>query len=242
MLRGFFGLSFGLFIFAFMLSSCMTQDQFDKKMDNYMERKGVEAVEKALDEIIKKRSQRREPTLEERMKERVNVSIEGAPIKGAKDAPVTIVVFSDFECPFCARVNPTIDRLMKDYQGKVKLAFRHNPLPFHQRALPAHKAAMAAHEQGKFWEYYDILFKNQRELTEDNLVKWARELKLDIEKFKKDMKNESFEKTIRADQEFARSNGASGTPSFFINGVRIVGAQPYENFKEIIDALLAEKS
>lgn len=233
---------FGLVGASIFLSSCASEDQVFKIIDKYFEEKGVEKVEEALNEIIKKRQKKARPTLEEKMKNRVEVTYEDAPIKGAKNAPITIVEFSDFECPFCSRVNPTIDKVMKEYKGKVKLAFRHNPLPFHKKAIPAHKAAMAAQEQGKFWEYHDILFKNQRALTEENLVKWAKELGLNVEKFKKDMKKAEYEKRIKEDQNFARSNGAGGTPSFFINGVRLVGAQPYENFKEIIDALLKEKS
>ena len=234
----------GLIFSGLVFSSCTSQDQFDKMMDSYMDRKGVEKVENALNEIVKKRQAeaRKEPTIEEKMKDRVEVSYAGAPIKGDPKAQITIVEFSDFECPFCSRVNPTITKILEDYKGKVKVAFRHNPLPFHQAAVPAHKASMAAQEQGKFWEYHDLIFKNQRALTEENLIKWAKELKLDVEKFKKDMKKKAYDDRIKADQEFARSNGAGGTPSFFINGVRVVGAQPYQNFKEVIDALLAEKS
>lgn len=227
---------------GFVLSSCSSQDQVNKYIEEYMAKNGTDIVEKALDEIIKKRRQGSEPSLEDKMKDRVEVSLEGAPVKGAKDAPVTIVEFSDFECPFCSRVLPTVDKVMKDYEGKVKIAFRQNPLPFHQTAKPSAKAAMAAQAQGKFWEYHDILFKNQRDQTDENFVKWAKQLGLNVEKFKKDMKNPEFDKRIEADQNFARQNGAGGTPAFFINGVRLVGAQPYEKFKEIIDALLKEKS
>lgn len=228
---------------AFSLSSCTTQEQVYKHIDSYMDEKGVEVVEKALDEIIKKRREGQQPpSLEERMKDRVDVSVAGAPMKGPDNAPITIVEFSDFECPFCSRVLPTLDKIMKDYEGKVRLAFRHNPLPFHKNAPAAHKASMAAQEQGKFWEYHDILFKNQKALTEENLIKWAKELGLDVEKFKKDMAKEEFQKRIDEDQTFARGNQAGGTPSFFINGVRLVGAQPYPQFKEVIDALLKEKS
>jgi protein-disulfide isomerase len=232
----------GFLTFGFVLASCSVQDEFDKRIDSYMERKGVDKVENALNEIVKRRQAeaRREPTLAERMKDRVEVSFDGAPVKGDKNAPITIVEFSAYECPFCSRVIPTINRILEEYKGKVKVAFRHNPL--REESLPAHKAAMAAQEQGKFWEYSDLMFKNQRALTEENLIKWARDLKLDVEKFKKDMKKPTYVERITSDQNFARSTGAGGTPSFFINGVKVVGAQPYENFKEVIDALLAEKS
>ncbi|PIR22756.1 MAG: hypothetical protein COV44_06265 [Deltaproteobacteria bacterium CG11_big_fil_rev_8_21_14_0_20_45_16] len=231
-----------LLSFGMVLSSCATEDRVFKMIDKYFEDKGVEAVEKTLDKIIQKRQKAAQPTLEDRMKNRVETSIVGAPVKGLENAPITIVEFSDFECPFCSRVLPAVDQVMKTYEGKVKLAFRQNPLPFHKSATPAAKAAMAAQEQGKFWEYHDLLFKNQRELNEKNFIKWAKDLKLDVAKFEKDMKNPAYQKRIDEDQDFARKNGAGGTPSFFINGVRLVGAQPFENFKEIIDGLLKEKS
>lgn len=210
-----------------------------------MERKGPEIVEKAIDKIVKKKreeAQKQEaPSLEERMKNRVNVTYEGSPAKGPENAPITIVEFSDFQCPFCKRVLPSVDQVLKDYQGKVKLAFRQNPLPFHPNATPAAKAALAAHKQGKFWEMHDKLFAGQNELNDANFKKWAKELKLDAKKFEKDMKDPAIQKAIEDDANFARANGAGGTPSFFINGVLLVGAQPYERFKEVIDALLAEK-
>jgi protein-disulfide isomerase len=217
----------------------------DKMIDDYFKRKGVEVVEKTIDEIVKKKREearrQEEPNLQERLKNRVNVSITGAPVKGPENAAITIVEFSDFECPFCKRVLPSVDQLMKEYQGKVKLAFRHNPLPFHPKAMPAAKAAYAAHKQGKFWEMYDLLFSNQQALSEENFKKWAKDLKLDVKKFEKDMKDPAAQKSIEEDSNFARANGAGGTPSFFINGVLLVGAQPFEKFKEIIDAVLAEK-
>lgn len=233
---------FGTFLIIAVFTGC--QGMADKMIDSYMERKGTEVVETALNEIIKKRSEknrRPEPTLEERMKNRVDVSVKDAPIKGDANAPITIVEFSDFECPFCDRANPTIAKVMKEYKGKVKLAFRHNPLPFHKNAKPAAKAAMAAHRQGKFWEMHDKLFAHQRELTPANFEKFAKELKLDLAKFKKDMADPALDKQIDADAEFARSNQAGGTPSFFIDGVLLVGAQPFEAFQEVIDALLKQK-
>lgn len=234
------------------LAGC--QNQMDKYIDDYMSRKGPETVEKAIDVIVKKKREEAQkaanPPIEERLKKRVEVDITGAPIKGAADASIVIVEFSDFECPFCSRVLPTVDKVLEDYKGKVKLAFKHNPLPFHENATPAAKASMAAHRQGKFWEMHDLMFKNQRALNDANYKKWAKELKLDLKKFEADMKDPAIEKMIKADAEFARTNEAGGTPSFFVgqvngskvNGVLLVGAQPYEEFKTLLDALLAEKS
>ncbi|MDB5037531.1 MAG: DSBA-like thioredoxin protein [Bacteriovoracaceae bacterium] len=227
-----------------MLTGC--QSIADKYIDSYFDRKGVDQIEKTIDKIVaKKREEARkqeEPSLQERLKNRVNVSIEGAPVKGPANAPVTIVEFSDFECPFCKRVLPSVDEVMKQYNGKVKLAFRNNPLPFHPKAMPAAKAAVAAQNQGKFWEMYDKMFANQQALSEESFNKWAKELKMDVKKFDKDMKDPATQKKIEEDSNFARANGAGGTPSFFINGVLLVGAQPFEKFKEIIDAVMAENT
>lgn len=242
-MKNFKTLSLGLLMFG--LAGC--QSQADKMIENYLERNGQEFVEQALQKIIEKRMEeqnqaRRGPSVEERLQApRADVSIENAPVKGPADAAITIVEFSDFECPFCRRSLPTVEQIMKEYEGKVKVAFRHNPLPFHEKAVPVHLASMAAQAQGKFWEFHEKAFNNQRDFTEENIVKWAQELKLDMEKFNKDRNSEAFKKRMEADIEFARSNGAQGTPSFFINGVLLVGALPFEEFKAVIDGLLAEK-
>lgn len=231
-----------LAVLAVALTGC--EKMMDKYIESFMDRKGTEVVEKAIDKIVaKKREEARrqeDPPLEEKLKKRVDVNFDGAPIKGSSAAKVTIVEFSDFQCPFCKRVLPTVDQVMKDYDGKVKLAFRQNPLPFHPNATPAAKAALAAHRQGKFWEMHDKLFNGQQDLNDKNFKKWAGELKLNLAKFEKDMKDPAIAKQIEDDASFARANGAGGTPSFFINGVILVGAQPYEKFKEVIDALLKE--
>ncbi len=226
----------------------------DHYINGYFEKNGEAAVEKAIDGIVKKKREEaakaeQGPSLEERMKNPVTVALGNSPSKGSKTPKVVIVEFSDFQCPFCTRVLPTVDEVMKTYGENVSLHFRHNPLPFHPDATPAAKAAEAAHKQGKFWEMHDILFKNQRELKAENFKKWAKELKLDLKKFEKDMKEEALGKQIEEDANFARSNGAGGTPSFFIGkpdgqgsikGVLLVGAQPIEKFKEVIDALMKQ--
>ena len=160
------------------------------------------------------------------------------PVRGAKDAPVTIVMWSDFQCPFCSRVEPTLSKIEEDYKGKVRVAWRDLPLPFHQNAMPAAKAARAAGEQGKFWEMHDKLFANQANLDRPNLDKYAEELKLNMTKFKAVMDSDKYKKEIEADSEAGAKIGARGTPAFFINGKFLSGAQPYEAFKAKIDAEL----
>jgi protein-disulfide isomerase len=160
------------------------------------------------------------------------------PAKGAEDAVVTIVEVSDFQCPFCKRVEPTLTQLSQDYKGKLRVVWRNNPLPFHQNALPAAELAMEAHAQGgseKFWKAHDKLFDNQTALTRENLDSYAQELGLDATKYKASMDNHSHKAQIEADQALATKFDARGTPAFFINGRFLSGAQPVERFKEIID-------
>ena len=161
------------------------------------------------------------------------------PVHGAKDAVVTIFEVSDFQCPFCGRVGPTLKKLQEEYPNDVRVVWANQPLPFHDRAKPAATAAAAAHRQGKFWEFHDKLFANQRDLTDDNFQKWAKELGLDVAKFNADLKDEAIAKQIDRDIAIANALGARGTPAFFINGKLLSGAQPYENFKKEVDEAIA---
>jgi protein-disulfide isomerase len=171
--------------------------------------------------------------------ERFKVPVTAAqPVKGTPDALVTIVTVSDFQCPFCSRVEPTITQVMQDYKGKVRVVWRNNPLPFHQNAMPAAELAMEAMEQGgsdKFWKAHDKLFSNQQALTRENLDGYAKELGLDMTKYKAAMDNHTHKAKIEADQQLAAKFDARGTPAFFINGRSLSGAQPVDKFKEIID-------
>ncbi len=167
-----------------------------------------------------------------------DVPVGNAPVKGPKSAPVTIVIFSDFQCPFCSRVEPTLKEVEKTYGNKVKFAWKNMPLPFHDKAQLAAEAALAAGEQGKFWEYHDKLFANQQALDRPALEKYAEELSLNMGKFKSALDSGKFKSQIDKDKEEAGKVGASGTPTFFINGNRLVGAQPIDQFKTAIDAAL----
>ena len=160
--------------------------------------------------------------------------------KGSDDALVTIVEWSDFQCPYCSRVGPTIAQLEKEYGDKLRVAFKHNPLGFHQRALPAALAAEAAGKQGKFWEMHDKLFANQKELTDENFEAWAKELGLDVAQFKKDMADPKLKEKVTGDQKTGAPIGVTGTPAFFINGRFLSGAQPVENFKKLVDEELTK--
>jgi protein-disulfide isomerase len=166
--------------------------------------------------------------------DRVRVPIEG-PIRGPANAKVTIVEFSDFQCPFCGRVIPTLQQIEKNYAKDVRIVFMHNPLPFHEHAELAAEAAVAAEAQGKFWEMHDKLFANQQALTRPDLEKYAQEIGLDMGKFKAALDSHSGKKKIDADLAVARQVGVQGTPNFFVDGRNIQGAQPYEEFKKVVD-------
>ena len=173
-------------------------------------------------------------------KETYKVDVGDAATKGSPEALVTIVEWSDFQCPFCGRVNPTMAKIQEAYGDKVRIAFKHNPLPMHNRAMAAAVAAEAAGRQGKFWEMHDKLFANPRELTDENFEKWATEIALDVDKFKTDMKDKALEEKVKKQQSQGSTLGARGTPAFFIIGRFLSGAQPFEAFKALIDEELKE--
>ncbi|HVU52107.1 MAG TPA: thioredoxin domain-containing protein [Polyangia bacterium] len=166
---------------------------------------------------------------------RFRADVKDAPIKGAKDALVTIVQYSDFQCPFCSRVEPTIAQVMKEYSGKVRVAWRDLPLPFHPNAMPAAIAARAAKDQGKFWEMHDKIFADQQHMDRPTYEKYAQELGLNMAKFKAALDSEKGKELIKADSDSGAKIGARGTPAFFINGKFLSGAQPFEMFKAKID-------
>lgn len=170
-------------------------------------------------------------------------STDDDPMEGDADAPVTIIEFSDFQCPFCGKFfKETLPQLRKDYieTGKAKLVFRDFPLDFHQFAQKAAEAAECAHEQGKFWEMHDMIFDHQDALAVDDLKGYAKQAGLDTTKFGDCLDSGKYESEVKKDLADGSNVGVSGTPAFFINGMALTGAQPYEAFKQIIDAELAK--
>jgi len=169
---------------------------------------------------------------------KVDIKVGDAPVKGPASAKVTVIEFSDFQCPFCGRVNPTLKEIEDQYKGKIKIAFRNLPLPFHDKAHLAAEAALAANDQGKFWAMHDKLFANQQALDRPSLEKYAQELGLNMNKFTAALDSGKFKDKVDSDAKEGAAVGATGTPTFFINGTRLVGAQPADKFKEVIDAEL----
>ena len=169
---------------------------------------------------------------------RFRIDIAAAPVRGAKDAPITIVEWADFQCPFCGRAEETLQRLASDYPDKLRFVWRDLPLPFHQHAMPAAIAARAAGEQGKFWAMHDWLMAEQGGLDRAALEKDAAELGLEMKRFRAALDADKGKAAIDDDAKAGAKVGAVGTPSFFVNGKPIRGAQPYEVFKSRIDAEL----
>jgi protein-disulfide isomerase len=168
-----------------------------------------------------------------------DIPVDDEPRRGPRHALVTLVEFGDFQCPFCERVQPTLDKIRQEYGNKVRIVWKNNPLPFHDGAMPAAIAAHEVYEQGghrKFWQYHDLLFENQKSLGEDNLKKWARQIGgIHMGKFRRALENDEHKERIQKQQQLARDRGARGTPGFFINGRHVGGAQPFSEFKKVID-------
>jgi protein-disulfide isomerase len=171
---------------------------------------------------------------------RVAVGEANNPAKGPAGAPVTVVEFSDFQCPYCARVTPTLKKLEEAYPGKIRIVFRDLPLlNLHKNAGVAAEAAQCANDQGKFWEMHDRLFANQAKLTAPELKEHAVAIGLQAEPFNQCLDSGKYTAEWKKDSEEATRLGLSGTPAFFINGRLLSGAQPYESFVQVIEEELA---
>lgn len=171
----------------------------------------------------------------------VRVNTTGRPFLGPEDAPVTIVEFTDYQCPFCGRhTRQTLPRLLDEYQGEIRYVIRNFPITsIHPEAAGAAVAAECAHEQGRFWEYHDLLFSNQADLERDSLKRYAVEAGLDPETFDPCLDSNATVDLVSLDFSEGRDYGVTGTPTFFINGQKLDGALPFASFKILIDAALA---
>ena len=179
------------------------------------------------------------------------ISLKGEPALGAKDAPVTVVEFADYQCPFCRKFAlNTFDQLKQDYieTGKVRFVYKDFPLEQlgHNQAMPMAEAAYCAGEQGKYWAMHDKVYDEQQtiaprstaQFSSDKIPQWAEELGLNMEQFNQCINSDKYVEEIRGDLQEGQQLGVSGTPTFFINGKKLVGAQPYQAFKQVIDAEL----
>ena len=172
--------------------------------------------------------------------QRLDVLIDGAPSKGAENAPVKIVKFEDFECPFCKTVQPTISELQKKYAGKVRVVHKDLPLEeIHPQAQLAAQAARCAADQGKFWQYHDLLYSHAPKLGPAELKAYAKEIGIETMSFDQCLASGKHKSTVQKDLAEGAKLGLTGTPAFFINGRELIGAQPIEAFTAIIDEELA---
>lgn len=172
---------------------------------------------------------------------RTAVSIDDDPGKGNKDAPIVLIEFSDFQCPFCKRVRPTIAQVLSTYGKDVYYVFRDYPLGFHSQAKDAANAAECANEQNKYWDFNAELWNTQGQHTIDKLKEIGVQLGLDASKFNKCVDSKKYFAEIDKDQQDGIAAGVTGTPAYSINGIFVSGAQPFETFEQIIDEELARK-
>ena len=236
----------------------MTDDQKKKTIRDYLEQtKSGQVLKDLVDKAIKEKKLVIAYQAPEEPRYKLSVTADEtmrfgpgpddiAPIapSGCKgdDCPVTIVEYSEFQCPFCSRILPTAKQILEKYKGKVRWVVRSFPLDFHPNARPAAVAAACAAQQKKFWQMYEVLFANQRTLEKENLLTYAGQVGVDMNLFNACFNApEAINKKIDEQMKFGQTVGVSGTPAFFINGRKISGALPYESFEKIIDEELAAK-
>jgi len=173
---------------------------------------------------------------------RIEVAIaDGTPTRGPSDAPIVLVEYTDYQCPFCMRVQPTIEALMERYDGQILHVFKNLPLPNHNQAQLAGEAALCAQDQDKYWEFHDWLFQNQRTMNRESMIAQAGEMGMDAEKFEACVQQQTHAGRVVADAQQARSFGITGTPGFLVNGRVLSGAQPLETFETVINEELERK-
>jgi protein-disulfide isomerase len=167
----------------------------------------------------------------------LDIDVEGGPTRGPARAATTIVFFSDFECPYCVRAEKTLREVEAANPGNVKIVFRHKPLPFHAHARMAAKASIAAERQGRFWEYHDVLVEHRDALERADLERYATEIGLDRARFSRDLDDPALDARLEADEARAAAAGVTGTPTSFVNGRRVLGAQPTATWLKAIAAV-----
>ncbi len=179
--------------------------------------------------------------LKEPQKPKIEIAIGNAPVLGNKEAPITIVEYSDFQCPYCAAAEKTVKALLKKYPEKVKLVYKNFPLSFHTEAFMAAEAGLCAQEQSeaKFWQLHDKMFANPKKLKNQDLKDMANNIGLDQKRFNQCLDTNKYAARVQQEMRQARTYGVNSTPVFFINGVRIVGNQSIEMFEKIIEIELS---
>jgi len=200
----------------------------------------IEKIEKTQKELLAsvQKGARKRPAVD--YNKVYDIKVGRSPVRGAKDAKITIVEFSDFQCPYSKRVQPLIEKLLKAYPDDLQHVYKNFPLRFHKEAMPAAKACLAAGLQGKFWEMEAIIFENPKKLKDKDLKKYAKEIGLDVQQFEKDFSGEEVDKFVQEDIAEAKKAKVTGTPTLFLNGKRVQNRSE-EAMKKDITTLLEGK-
>jgi protein-disulfide isomerase len=228
----------------------VTEEEIVAFYEQNFSKQGERTLDEIRDQIERYLDSRRSAEVPNRLRERAKIEVLLAapryevaaqgPSKGPADARITIVEFSDFQCPYCQRVLATMDEVLAKYPDDVRLVYRHLPLDrIHPSARGAAEAAACADEQGQFWPYHDKLFQNNRALAKEDLLRYATDAGLDVTRFQACFDERRFKDKVEADLQAARAVGISGTPAFIVNGIMLSGAQPAEAFYKVIDQELA---
>jgi protein-disulfide isomerase len=232
-----------LFILCVGLAGCSPQQAKDlaeikAKQDEILQR--LSAIEEGQKKL--QGAPARAARAEEDYDKTYTIAVAGSPVRGKLDAPVTIVEFSDFQCPFCAKSNPIVAGVLKKYPDKVNYVYKQFPLAFHAAARPAALASLAAQEQGKFWEMHDVLFANQATLDASKLEEFAKQAGLDVARFKRDLeaKKADYEKRIDAELALGQSVDVRGTPALYVGGKK-VRVRTVEGMSAMVDEQLKPK-
>ncbi len=247
---------FALCTVALLVSACTSKDELKKILKENPEiitetieahpEKFIDALNSAVKAAQegqgKKREEQEKKALEDSFSNPLQAEIRADEIiRGSKDAPITLIEFSDFECPFCSRGYNTVMELLKKYEGKIRFIYKHLPLSFHPMAMPAARyfEAIKIQSAEKAWEFHDRVYKDQRKLQNGDgfLKSVAKELKVDMKKLETDLKSEDIEKHIEHDMAQAGKFGFQGTPGFLLNGIPVKGAYPASHFVNLIEEL-----
>lgn len=245
-----------LVVLMAMTAACTSKDDLKKLMKENPEiiteaieanpEKFIDALNNAVKAAQEGQSQKREQDEKKALEESFNNPLQAEirsdeSFRGPKDAPITLIEYSDFECPFCSRGFNTVMELMEKYEGKIRFVYKHLPLSFHPQAMPAAQyfEAIRLQDEEKAWQFHDRIYKEQRKLQngESFLKSVAKDLKVDMKKLEKDVKSEAVKKRIEADMEEAAKFGFQGTPGFLLNGVPVKGAYPTSHFVSLIEEL-----
>ena len=227
-----------LLMIPFLVTGCADKTKLDNIKESQKEiLTRLNTIEENQKEILKLFKPRR-PAVDYSKVYRIPLG--NSAVKGKKDATVTIVEFSDFQCPYCAGLQSTLREVLKAYPDDVRLVLKDFPLSFHKYAMAAARAARAAGEQGKYWEMHDLIFENFKKLNSDIFKEFAKKLNLDLTMFMADYKSNKYDNMIQQDINLGKSLGVTGTPTLFVNGKRMQ-RRSFDDFKKVIEGYLKKK-